>query len=136
MRCAWMRALTSIPPPAAKGTMSVIGRVGHSCAAACALSAITIAAAAIILCMLVSLLAPDIRAQRPRDQGRRCRGRMAADNICFAYLASAASRAPFLSPPARIARHARGDGAHPRKPIFAVSFRTARKGIAPAAGTI
>jgi hypothetical protein len=34
MRCAWMRALTSIPPPAAKGTMSVIGRVGQSCAAA------------------------------------------------------------------------------------------------------
>jgi len=34
MRCAWMRALTSMPPPAAKGTMSVIGRVGHSCAAA------------------------------------------------------------------------------------------------------
>src|SRR5579859_4938244 len=32
--CAWMRALTSTPPPAANGTTSVIGRVGQSCAAA------------------------------------------------------------------------------------------------------
>src|SRR5262249_9339388 len=76
MRCAWIRALTSIPPPAAKGTMSVIGRVGQSCAAAWPLAAITIAAAAIIvLRMRVSFLR-HIRAQRPRDQGRRCRGRI------------------------------------------------------------
>jgi hypothetical protein len=34
MRCAWMRALTSTPPPAANGTISVIGRVGQSCARA------------------------------------------------------------------------------------------------------
>jgi hypothetical protein len=34
MRSAWMRALTSMPPPAANGTMSVIGRVGQSCAVA------------------------------------------------------------------------------------------------------
>src|SRR5437763_881177 len=34
MRCAWMRALTSTPPPAANGTTKVIGRVGQSCAAA------------------------------------------------------------------------------------------------------
>src|ERR1051326_9611961 len=31
--CAWMRALTSTPPPAANGTASVSGRVGQSCAA-------------------------------------------------------------------------------------------------------
>src|SRR5438128_1159686 len=36
MRCAWMRTLTSSPPPAANGTISVIGRVGHSCALAMA----------------------------------------------------------------------------------------------------
>jgi hypothetical protein len=33
------------------------------------------AAAIIVLRMLVSLLAPEIRAQRWRDQGLRCRGR-------------------------------------------------------------
>ena len=56
MRCAWMRALTSTPPPAAKGTTSVIGRVGQSCAAAVPVIAIDAAAAAItIVCMLVSL---------------------------------------------------------------------------------
>src|SRR5262249_25018737 len=49
MRCSWIRALTSMPPPAAKGTMSVIGRVGQSCAAAWPLAANTIAAAAIIV---------------------------------------------------------------------------------------
>ena len=32
MCCAWMRALTSMPPPGANGTTSVIGRVGQSCA--------------------------------------------------------------------------------------------------------
>ena len=58
MRCAWMRALTSMPPPAAKGTMSVIGRVGQSCAAAGAVRAMVASAAAaaaiIVLCMRVS----------------------------------------------------------------------------------
>src|SRR5215472_6671654 len=34
MRCAWMRALTSTPPPAANGTTRVNGRVGQSCARA------------------------------------------------------------------------------------------------------
>ena len=56
MRCAWTRALTSTPPPAANGTISVTGRAGHSCARAGAPSAMRPAAAAmIILRMRVSL---------------------------------------------------------------------------------
>src|SRR5262244_604734 len=55
MRCAWMRALTSTPPPAANGTMSVIGRAGQSCAVACAPSAMTMAAASIVRCMRIFL---------------------------------------------------------------------------------
>jgi len=31
---AWMRALVSTPPPAAKGTISMIGRLGQPCAKA------------------------------------------------------------------------------------------------------
>jgi hypothetical protein len=54
----WTRALTSTPPPAANGTMSVTGRAGHSCARADAPSAMRPAAAAmIILRMRVSLSA-------------------------------------------------------------------------------
>ena len=45
MPCAWMRALTSTPPPAANGTTRVIGRVGQSCAPAGETAAIANAAA-------------------------------------------------------------------------------------------
>jgi hypothetical protein len=55
-----MRALTSMPPPAEKGTMSVIGRVGHSWAAAGAARAnvaVNAAAAVVILLgMQISLV--------------------------------------------------------------------------------
>src|SRR5688500_5173013 len=33
IRCAWMRALASTPPPGAKGTTSVMVLVGQACAA-------------------------------------------------------------------------------------------------------
>src|ERR1043165_8691219 len=42
---ACRRALASTPPPAANGTISVIGRVGQSCAAAGAVKPASIAAA-------------------------------------------------------------------------------------------
>src|SRR5262245_23608997 len=69
MRCAWMRALTSMPPPAANGTTSVIGRLGHSSPAATAVRAIVAAAAALIrLSMGFSLSAA---ASRPSPAGSR-----------------------------------------------------------------
>src|SRR6266571_5150865 len=43
---ACRRALASTPPPAANGTISVIGRVGQSCAEAIVVKAPSVAAAA------------------------------------------------------------------------------------------
>src|SRR5215218_4129446 len=52
-----MRALTSTPPPAANGTISVIGRVGHSCACTDPAQASTPANAAMnVFCIVVLLV--------------------------------------------------------------------------------
>jgi hypothetical protein len=83
MRCAWIRALTSMPPPAAKGTMSVIGCAGHSCAAAWPLAAITIAAAIIVLRMPFSLLAGDSRPAPTRSRPLRLHYRRSAAKLEF-----------------------------------------------------
>jgi hypothetical protein len=69
MRCAWMRALTSTPPPAANGTINVIGRVGHSCARAVETmlaNAMTPAKAAMMLCRMKALsgIGLDLRGDR------------------------------------------------------------------------
>src|SRR5215207_4378027 len=62
MRCAWMRALTSTPPPAANGTISVMGRVGHSCACTDPAQASTPANAAMNVFCIVVLLVWKIRS--------------------------------------------------------------------------
>jgi hypothetical protein len=64
--------------------MSVIGCVGHSCASAWPLAAITIAAAAIIvLRMLFSLLAGDSRPAPTRSRPLRLHYRRSAAKLEF-----------------------------------------------------
>src|SRR5262249_32616508 len=69
MRCAWMRALTSTPPPAANGTTSVIGRAGQSCAAAGPVKAHSAATAAVVVLRMSCSLSAHTRAPDATDQG-------------------------------------------------------------------
>ena len=55
IRWAWMRTLTSSPPPAANGMTSVIGWVGQSCAKDAPASAITAVKAVDIVLRMLSL---------------------------------------------------------------------------------
>ena len=50
---ACRRALASMPPPAANGTISVIGRLGQSCAGAVAVNVIRAAAASAIRIIVI-----------------------------------------------------------------------------------
>jgi hypothetical protein len=70
---ACSRALASTPPPAANGTISVIGRVGQSCATAGVTNtahAASAASAALVLVMKLSfaILAGVYVARRPAGQ--------------------------------------------------------------------
>src|SRR5437763_886627 len=73
IRWAWMRTLTSSPPPAANGTISVIGWTGHSCAKDAPASAITgMKAVNIVLRMLLSWqvsCGSHVEALGDRDRG-------------------------------------------------------------------
>src|SRR4051794_15601011 len=67
-----MRALPSMPPPGAKGTMSVMGRVGQACAAASPLHAIAAANArdSNFICLERALpLGILVQYQRPHIEG-------------------------------------------------------------------
>ncbi len=55
-RGAMSRAATSTGPPAVNGTTMVTGRVGHSCAAAVAVSVITVASADAVTFAIIALL--------------------------------------------------------------------------------